>query len=205
MSRAYRAARKPPPPLAPPMTVAEFLGWPGDGKGGMYELVDGQLRARTRTLPIHSRIKSNLQGVIGQHLATNCPGATVVTDPAIHVRVRHNFNVRIPDLGVTCTTLHGDQIVLPDPVLLIEILTPSNETDTWSNVWAYTTIPKVREILIVDYNKIGAELLRRGADGHWPLEPETVAADDTLKLDCIQLAIPLVEVYRDTYHISPRP
>jgi Uma2 family endonuclease len=57
------------------------------------------------------------------------------------------------------------------PVLIIEILSPSNWPETWTNVWAYTTIPSVREILIVHSTKIGVELLRRDAAGHWPEHP----------------------------------
>ena len=48
-----------------------------------------------------------------------------------------------------------------DPVLLVEILSPSNRAETWTNVWAYTTIPSVREILVLHSLRIRAELLRR--------------------------------------------
>ena len=32
---------------------------------------------------------------------------------------------------------------LADPVLLVEILSPSNQAESRANVWAYTTIPSV--------------------------------------------------------------
>jgi hypothetical protein len=51
--------------------------------------------------------------------------------------------------------------VLTDPVLLIEILSPRNQAKTWTNVWAYTSIPSVREILILRGDRVAAELLRR--------------------------------------------
>ena len=34
---------------------------------------------------------------------------------------------------------------LADPLLLVEILSPSNEAKTRVNEWAYATIPSVRE------------------------------------------------------------
>jgi hypothetical protein len=34
-----------------------------------------------------------------------------------------------------------EESALTDPVLLIEILSPSNQAETWANVWAYATIP----------------------------------------------------------------
>jgi Uma2 family endonuclease len=66
---------------------------------------------------------------------------------------------------------------LPDLIVLIEVLSPGNTSDTWDNVWAYATIPSVREIVVVHSTRVLAELLRRGPDGHWPEEPEKVGSE----------------------------
>ena len=42
------------------MTVAEFLAWPGDGTGRVYELVDGELRAQDAASDTHGTIQSEL-------------------------------------------------------------------------------------------------------------------------------------------------
>jgi hypothetical protein len=39
---------------------------------------------------------------------------------------------------------------LEDPVLIVEVLSPSNERETWEAIWACATIPTMREFLIVD-------------------------------------------------------
>jgi hypothetical protein len=44
-----------------------------------------------------------------------------------------------------------------------------------------------------------AELLRRGADGNWPAEPEEVGPDGHLRLDSIAFACPLPAVYAQTH------
>jgi hypothetical protein len=88
---------------------------------------------------------------------------------------------------------------MPDPVALIEILSPSNATDTWDNVWAYTTIPSLREIAVVHSTRVKAELLRRSASGAWPTEPEQIDADDTLRLESIAFACPLRAAYARTH------
>jgi hypothetical protein len=62
---------------------------------------------------------------------------------------------------VTCSPLAVGQAMLSDPVLLIEILSPSNQAKTWPNVWAYTSISSVLEILVLRADRIAAELLRR--------------------------------------------
>jgi hypothetical protein len=55
--------------------------------------------------------------------------------------------------------------MVPDPVLLVEILSPGNEGKTRSNVWTYTTIPSVCEILAIRSTRMEVEVLRWGADG----------------------------------------
>jgi D-amino-acid dehydrogenase len=77
-------------------------------------------------------------------------------------RVRASLNVRCPALGITAARDEPGQYIVPDPIVLIEILSPGNASDTWDNVWSYTTIPSVREIVVVHSTRVFAELLRRG-------------------------------------------
>ena len=65
------------------------------------------------------------------------------------------------------------------------------------NVWAYTSIPSVREILVIRSTAIGAELLRRNADGSWPEQPTTIE-DGDLELDSIGFRVSLAALYRTT-------
>ena len=88
--------------------------------------------------------------------------------------------------------------MVPDPILLIEILSPSNEAQTRANIWAYTTIPSVREILAIHSTRIEAELLRRSTDGSWPEEPDIVTGTDILSLTTIEFSINLAMFYRTT-------
>ena len=68
--------------------------------------------------------------------------------------------------------------MFPEPILFIEILSPSNEVETWANVWTYASIPSVAEILVVHSTRVAAELLRREANGQWPDEPVVLGPDD---------------------------
>ena len=52
---------------------------------------------------------------------------------------------------------------------------------------------------MVHSTRVLAELLRRGADGHWPEEPEEIGPDGTLRLDSIGFACRLPEVYAQTH------
>jgi len=64
------------------------------------------------------------------------------------------MNMRVPDIAVNCVPDERGQRALPDPILIIEILSPSNERETRENVWAYATIPSLREILLVRSTEI---------------------------------------------------
>ena len=83
--------------------------------------------------------------------------------------------------------------------MLIEILSPGNASDTWDNVWSYTTIPSVREIVVVHSTRVFAELLRRDADGNWPASPRRSGPTARLRLDSIGFACPLPAVYAQTH------
>jgi len=115
--------------------------------------------------------------------------------PGVVPRVQADHNVRIPDLAVTCSDYESEEPVISDPVLIVEILSPSNEAETWANVWAYTTIPSIREIVVLKTVSIGAELLRRRADESWPRTPEAIEAGN-LVLESIGFMVPLLALYR---------
>jgi Uma2 family endonuclease len=107
--------------------------------------------------------------------------------------------MRVPDLAVSCEVPSGGQPALTEPTLVVEILSPSNETETRENVWAYTTIPTVREILLIRSTRIAAELIQRGADGGWPSNPKPIEADAALFLESLDFSCPLAAIYENTH------
>jgi Uma2 family endonuclease len=186
------------PKLAPSrMTIEEFLDWPGDGGGQKFELVDGEPRAMAPASVAYGIIQANIAGILRSHLiGSRC---YIVVEPGVIPRVRSDANMRVPDLAVSCEIPGGGQRALTEPCLVVEILSPSNESETRENVWAYTTIPAVREILLVRSTRIAAELIRRGADGIWPANPQPVDADSVLVLESVDFSCPLTAIYEDTH------
>jgi len=148
-----------------------------------------------------SRTHGALQGepgsLIRNHLAASDSPCTMIAAPGIIPRVRANENFRMPDLAVTCTRYEAEEYDVSKPVLIVEVLSPSNRAETWRNVWAFATIPSLREILILSSTAIRAELLRRGTDGSRPVAA-IMLDDGDLVLDSIGLAVPLAAVYRTT-------
>ncbi|MGH7072164.1 MAG: Uma2 family endonuclease [Acetobacteraceae bacterium] len=178
------------------MSVAEFLAWNPPG-GQMWQLVDGEPQAMAPANRTHGAIQNELGSLLRNHLAERGSACTAVTTPGVIPHVQSDTNMRVPDLAVTCSVYDTEETALRDPVLLVEILSPSNQAETWANVWAYTTIPSVHEILVVDTITIAAELLRRNSDGTWPKQPIRIV-DADLKLESIGFHVSLAALYRTT-------
>jgi len=178
------------------MTVDEFLKW-DSGDAFRYELVDGEPRAMAPASTIHGFLQNELGSLIRNHLRDKASSCEVVANPGVVPRLLSEHNVRIPDLAVTCSPLAAGQAILPDPVLLIEILSPSNQAKTWTNVWAYTSIPSVREILVLRADRMAAELLRRSPQGEWPERPIAIVAGE-LVLESIGFRVAMADLYART-------
>lgn len=183
----------------PSMTVADFVDWPGDGTAKHFQLVDGEPCAMSPASFTHGIIQSTLAYLITRRLTETGSRCVLATEPAVIPRLRSSRNMRVPDLGVTCALVEAGQIEMPDPVLLIEILSPGNVTATWDNIWAYASIPSLNEILVVQSTRIGAELLRRREDRSWPPEPEPIAETDMLRLESVDSSCQLRDVYARTH------
>jgi Uma2 family endonuclease len=179
------------------MSVAEFLDWPGDGSGRKFELIDGEPQAMAPASITHGIIQANVAGILRAHLIGS--GCMVVIEPGLVPRIRSDANVRIPDLAATCEADDAGLRALAEPTVVVEILSPSNEAETRANVWAYTTIPAVREILLLRSTSMAAELLQRDADGSWPATARLLAKDEILSLESLDFSCPLAALYDGTY------
>jgi Uma2 family endonuclease len=184
------------------LTVAEFLAWNAPS-GERWQLVDGVPTAMAPASRTHGNVQSELARLIGNHLAQTGGPCRVITTPGVVPRVRSDSNFRIPDLAVTCAPYHEEEYDLSDPVLIVEILSPSNQAETRRNVWAYATIPSVREIVIVDSTGIAVEILRREPNGDWPARADRVTEGE-VHLASVGFTAPIEALYLGT-RLLPSP
>jgi Uma2 family endonuclease len=183
------------------MTVTEFFAWtPPTAEA--WQLVDGEPQAMAPASRTHGAIQAEMGALIRNHFAEQSSPCTIVMAPGVIPRAQSETNVRIPDLAVTCSDYDEEEQALTSMVLVVEILSPGNQAETYANVWAYTTIPSVQEILVLKTAQIGAELLRRGKDRNWPPHPSAVESGD-LNLESIGFSIPLAAAYRTT-RLAPK-
>ena len=179
------------------MLLDEFLSWdPDDPTGVPWQLIDGEPVAMAPGSAAHGEIQNELGRLLGNHLLGREPCRSV-SEPGIVPRARADINYRVPDLAVTCEPPSRDQMV-HQPIVLVEILSPSNEVETNANIWAFTTIPSVQEILSVHSTRLAAALLRRNPDGSWPAAPAAIGPDGMLELASIGFSAKLRACYRTT-------
>src|SRR5690348_5111692 len=182
--------------IPPRMTVAEFLTWePPDHWQGLWQLRVAEPEMMAPASDAHGSIQSRLSQLIGMHLDTCGGHCRIVTAPGVVPAERSEDNCLVPDLGITCSPPTGEHL-MHQPLVLIEILSPTNVSRTRENIRAYRTIPGVQEIVLLHSSAIVVEILRRGADGTWPQQPDVVDAGGELRLDSISFVAPLRDAYR---------
>jgi Uma2 family endonuclease len=183
-------------PLPRDLTIAEFLAW-ADQQPGLWQLCDGAPEMMAPASDRHSSIQSELIADLSLHLRGNGSRCRVVTAPGVIPTARSANTMLVPDLGVTCAPA-GAGVGVPDPIVLIEILSRSNAARTRANVVAYKTIATVAEIIVITSWRIEADILRRLPDGSWPERPEKIGRDGPLRIARIGFEAPLREIYRTT-------
>ncbi len=169
-------------------TVEEFLVW-DDGTDRRYELVDGHIVAMAPPSEAHGTIVANLTIRIGSQLRAPC---RVVGEAGV-VPADQNETYFQADLLVTCSPPERGRAYPVDPVLIVEVLSPSTEVhDRGRKVETYSMLPSVKEILLVSSEERRVRSWRR--DGRrWIVED--LIADAELRLDTVPDPIPLAAIY----------
>ena len=173
------------------MTLDEFLRW-DDGTDTRYELIDGFPVAMAPPDEAHRILALRLGAQIDAALAGRRP-CNAQIEPGV-VRPDRADSYYVPDIAVTCEPNAPGRQAMVDPILIIEILSPSTErNDRRLKVPAYQNLQSVREIMLIDADTYHAEVCRREND-HWGIELVR-GAEASLSLISIDLRISMSELY----------
>ena len=173
------------------MTVAEFLTW-DDGTGTRYELIDGRPVAMAPVAPSHSVIVINF----GHELKLRLKAPCYAGSEAGVERPGRDDTFYEADIVVSCTPFTPGMAALPNPVVVIEVLSPSTlEHDRGRKAYDYRCIPSVQEIVLVASEQRHVEnWRRRGAK--W--EVEDLIGDAALELEALGITVPFAALYADS-------
>ena len=173
------------------MTVAEFLTW-DDGTATRYELIDGRPVAMAPAAPSHSVIVANVTYELKSKLQRLC----YVGSEAGIERPDRDDTFYEADVVVSCTPVAAGLAAIPDPVVVIEVLSPSTlEHDRGRKAYDYRRISSVQEIVLMASEQRHIEVWRRRG-AKW--EVEDLIGDATLELEAVGVGIPFAATYADS-------
>ncbi len=170
------------------MSLAAFLDW-DDGSDRRYELVVGEIRAMAPPTRAHGTMVGNIVRQIGNALRPPC---VVIGEAGIVLPDRADAYYQA-DLAVTCTPAQPGERAVADPVLIVEVLSPSTaDRDRGVKLVDYRQIPSVHEILLVSSEERRAELWRR-MDGQWLVQD--LIGEATIRLESCGLDLAMAAIY----------
>jgi Uma2 family endonuclease len=175
-------------------TYAEYLALEQDGST-RHEYLDGEIYAMAGGTPDHAALAGSVIGILRSALPRGCR----VFTSDLRVRVAETGLSTYPDGAVVCGQTEralDDPIAVVNPVLLIEVTSPSTEDyDRGEKLRNYELLPSLREVLIISHRVARVTLVRREEDGRWTSSESR--AGESVALAAISISIAVDDLYRD--------
>jgi Uma2 family endonuclease len=169
-------------------TLEEFLAF-DDGTDTSYQLFEGRIVAMNPPLRGHGTLVARLTALVSGQLKLPCE--VVAGAGIVPVNRRHSWYKA--DLIVTCTPGDPKDPFVAEPVLVVEVLSPTTSaTDFSRKLPDYQQIPSMRDILLVSSLERLIRHWRRDPDG-WLEDAHRGSA--TLRLSGLPVAIALPDLY----------
>lgn len=147
------------PPAA--WTVEEFLAWEREQEE-RYEYVGGVIRMMVGGTLDHNTITGNVFTGLRAHLRG---GPCRVFVEA--VKVVSDAATMYPDVVVTCASASGQSDVVPEPEVVVEVLSRSTQSfDRGPKLDAYQQIPSLKQYVLIAQDEIRVSVYDRD-DGSW--------------------------------------
>jgi Uma2 family endonuclease len=172
------------------MSLDEFLAWERE-QPERHEFDGFTITAMTGASMAHVTITMNLAFALRQGLRGT--GCRPLSSDA---KVIAGGSVRYPDVAVTCQPIADRDDIVPEPVLIIEVISPSTErVDRGRKKLDYFATPSVRQYAMVEQDDRLVDLYTRSEAG-WI--NEVITGDSVLKLSSIAVELTLDTIYEDT-------
>jgi Uma2 family endonuclease len=169
------------------MTVEEFLAW--ENRQELRYEFDGYAPvAMTGGTLEQGLIQTNLLAALLNRLRGG-PCRAVGS----HVKVSVAGSIRYPDAYVYCSEHPRGTLVVPDPVVVFEIISPSTATtDRIDKNREYRDTPSIQRYVMLEQNRQAATVFDR-ASGDWI--GHLMEGDAVLSMPEIGIDLPLPELY----------
>jgi Uma2 family endonuclease len=177
------------------MTVDEYLAW-AEGQQGRFELYAGTVYAMTPERAAHGRTKFAVQTALSAGIQRARLPCHMLPD-GMTVRVdRHTAHE--PDALVYCgSELPGSAIEVPNPVIVVEVLSPTTRhIDASLKLAGYFRLASVHHYLIVDLDRRMVIHHRRDAGDAGDAIATRIVGEGSLRLDPPGIDLALADIFR---------
>lgn len=175
------------------MSVADYLEWEA-GEELKHEYIYGEIIEMTGGTGKHSKIPINIGFEILRQIDRS---AYVMFNSEMRIKAGESRYV-YPDLSVVrAEEVYEDEneLTLLNPVFVVEVTSPSSQTyDRVDKLSFYLDVPSIEAYLIVDQDRLRADLYTRAEDG-WFLRVFN-HTDDVIPLSALECELSLADVYR---------
>jgi len=178
------------------MSANEFMRWEAEQEE-RYELVDGEVFARTGGTYAHDRVRMNLSAVLLPHLrGTPCR----LIGPEVKLRVEPGAPGYYPDLFVACREIEPGASEVDEAKLIIEVLSPSTEKKDRGGKWIeYQKLATLQEYALIDPDKRRIEIFRRMGAMDWRLH--ICSQTEPVRFESVEFATTFEVLFEDL--VSP--
>ena len=183
------------PPMNAPLktlTVEAYIDWALQQPRGRFELLRGEIVPINAERTGHARIKHRIAVALEQTIAAAGIECHMLPDGAT-MRIDDHTAFEPDALVYRGDLLPDDTIIIPEPVIVVEVLSPSTASIDASTKFAgYFKVPSIAHYLIFDGPARTAVHHRREADG---TIRSAVIAEGNLTLDPPGLTVPLAAIF----------
>ena len=179
------------------MTSDEFLEWEARQET-KHEFYRGEVFPMVERTAMAGGTETHASIIDNVHFALSLavrPRGCKVYNEAMRLRIDAANLYTYPDLSVVCGDARfadARRSALLNPVVLVEVLSPSTETYDRTTKWGfYTQIPSLQVYLIVSQDSPAVDVYTRDGDG-WRVVRTTEGA---ALLPALDAALPLAEIY----------
>jgi Uma2 family endonuclease len=131
------------------LSRTEFHRWIGTQTHGRYERVDGEVVAMAPERSVHARLKARIWRALDREIsALGLPCEAMPDGMTVEIDQDTDYE---PDALINCgPPIPDDATVAPDPVVIVEVLSPSTAgIDAGGKLADYFRLPSVRHYLLV--------------------------------------------------------
>ncbi len=131
------------------MNADEYLRWCDVQESGRFELVQGGIVMMSPETIRHIEVKSEAWLAFRTALKSANSKCRAIADGA-GIQIDNN-TVREPDIAVQCAPRDLDSVLLNEPVIVVEVVSPSSKrSDTGTKVAEYFRVASIQHYLIID-------------------------------------------------------